>query len=138
MSGWNISLNDPSGAKKIKEIFEKRVKKLMEVATIEFWWQVMTATPVDTGYARFGWFITVKTPSKYLPPEGQESYPTPNLADHSDFQPYNLDDRLYITNNVPYIDRLNDGYSRQAPANFVEMAAARVQKDVSKKAAQIK
>ena len=33
-----------------------------------------------------------------------------------------LDDTVYISNNLPYIQRLNDGYSQQAPENFVESA----------------
>ena len=35
---------------------------------------------------------------------------------------------IYITNRVPYIEDLNDGSSRQAPARFVELAAGRVQR----------
>ena len=128
------------GAKKIEDIFVTRVKKLMQTASEEFWQQVMIATPVDTGYARFGWFISVKTPSSYLPPaQGQgQKYPMPRLSDHSSISAFGIDDVLYITNNVPYIDRLNDGYSRQAPARFVETAAARVQNYVAAKAKSIK
>jgi hypothetical protein len=37
---------------------------------------------------------------------------------------------IYITNRVFYIERLNEGYSRQAPARFVELAAERVQRGV--------
>ena len=29
---------------------------------------------------------------------------------------------IYITNNVPYIDRLNNGWSQQSPAGFVDKA----------------
>lgn len=29
---------------------------------------------------------------------------------------------IYITNNLPYIKRLNEGYSKQEPAGFVERA----------------
>lgn len=29
---------------------------------------------------------------------------------------------IWISNNLPYIRRLNDGYSKQAPAGFVERA----------------
>lgn len=32
----------------------------------------------------------------------------------------------YITNNVPYIERLNDGWSTQSPAQFVETNIDRV------------
>ena len=29
---------------------------------------------------------------------------------------------MFVSNNVKYITRLNDGYSRQAPAGFVQSA----------------
>jgi hypothetical protein len=138
MKSWNINLNDPTGSKKIQEIFEKRVKQLMRVASIEFWRQVIIATPVDTGYVRYGWFISSHTPSAYLPPDGQEKYQTPKQQDHQDIKDYGLDDKLYINNNVPYVGRLNEGYSKQAPANFVEKAAARVQNAIAAKAKSIK
>ena len=35
-------------------------------------------------------------------------------------------DVSYITNNVPYIERLNDGWSTQAPAAFVQANIQRV------------
>lgn len=31
-------------------------------------------------------------------------------------------DAVYVQNNVPYANRINDGHSRQTPAGFVEMA----------------
>ena len=36
------------------------------------------------------------------------------------------DNVAYITNNVPYINKLNDGHSSQAPAHFVEAAIDQV------------
>lgn len=35
---------------------------------------------------------------------------------------YRLGPLIYVFNNVPYIGRLNDGFSSQAPAGFVERA----------------
>lgn len=40
--------------------------------------------------------------------------------------------RIYITNNVPYIQRLNEGYSTQAPARFVQMALQRARETIEK------
>lgn len=51
---------------------------------------LMLATPVDTGEARNGW--------------------------HSDTQGR----QTVVENRVPYINRLNEGWSKQAPAGFVE------------------
>lgn len=39
---------------------------------------------------------------------------------------------IYITNNLPYIKRLNDGYSKQAPSGFVERAILIARKVVEK------
>ena len=39
---------------------------------------------------------------------------------------------IYITNNLPYIKRLNNGYSGQAPAGFVERAVLIGRKEIAK------
>lgn len=129
----HVDLNSPGGAQKIQEIMERRTADLMRMATIEFYRQVTISTPVDTGRAREGWFVTVNVPSEEVPPEGKYSLkPIGKLPDVT------VKDRYLITNNVPYIGRLNDGYSRQAPARFVELAAERVQAAVSKLIKKIK
>ena len=117
-----IDLNSPDGAKKISDILERRTTDLMRMATIEFYRQVQISTPVDTGRARAGWLITVNAPSEEVPPEGKYTYSAglPNVP------AVTINDRYFITNNVPYIGRLNEGYSRQAPARFVELAAAKI------------
>ena len=122
----DIDLNKPGGAEKIKQIFDRRVTKLMKAATIEFFRQVTISTPVDTGRARVGWKPSINVPSSYVPPEGKYGMPAiPKLGTIT------VRDTIYITNNLPYIKRLNNGYSRQAPARFVESAAARVQNAIS-------
>jgi HK97 gp10 family phage protein len=54
------------------------------------------ATPVDTGLARASW-VLVKNLSR--------------------------EKRYTIMNNVPYIEQLNNGSSKQAPKHFIEMTA---------------
>lgn len=72
------------------------------------------ATPVDTGRARNSWAVTDnKTTFKdaksgavlptFLPPVSDRKLET-----------------LYLTNGTPYIEDLNQGSSKQAPARFVE------------------
>ena len=38
---------------------------------------------------------------------------------------YSLDQSIFLTNNLPYAERINDGWSRQAPAKFVETSVLR-------------
>lgn len=134
--GIRVNLSTAAGAKKIEKVMLGRTEQLMKMASIEFFRQVIIATPVDTGRARFGWYITVNTPSEEVPPMGQ--YSIPNVESHSKVGTFTVKDRLFITNNVPYITKLNAGSSKQAPAKFVEKAAERVQKAVSKFKSQIK
>lgn len=49
---------------------------------------------------------------------------------------YKLSDTINISNNLPYIRRLNEGHSKQAPANFVEkavMVGKRQGKEIAKR-----
>lgn len=77
-------------------------------------------TPVDTGRARSNWLPSINTPSsETVGPSGKINIQTV-LPDFNV-----LTDTIYITNNLPYIRRLNDGHSAQAPAGFVDDVVAR-------------
>lgn len=129
----NIDLNSPAGAKRIRDIFERRTADLMRVATHEFFRQVIVVTPVDTGRARFGWCVAINSIPDFVPPVGNYSLPPmPELGTIT------VKDTIYIANNLPYIVPLNNGHSKQAPARFVEMVAARVQNTISIAAKNIK
>lgn len=86
-------------------------------------------TPVDTGWARANWI-----PSIGAPPSQPTGSPTDVGAARAAQQQgvaaiavgYTLEQgNVSITNNVPYIRRLNEGSSGQAPAMFVQSAIAR-------------
>lgn len=139
----HFNLNDPKSAKDIQKLLEQRTADLVKMAGIEFFRQAIISTPVDTGRARFGWYITVNAPSNYLPPKapqgwkgrasgGNEYFAVPNIAVNMNIGTITISDKIYITNNVPYMPRLNRGYSRQQPARFVELAAERVQAAIHK------
>lgn len=131
----SVDLNTALGADKVENIMLGRMEKLMKMASIEFFRQVIISTPVDTGRARYGWYITVNAPSTKTPPEG--NYAVPDINNHSNVGTFTVKDKLYITNNVPYITALNNGSSKQAPARFVENAAVRVQNAIAKLAGGI-
>jgi hypothetical protein len=94
---------------------------------------VVLATPVDVGRARSNWLVQLDTPSRrqidtYVPGQAG-STAAPNVSEalaqgREVITRYDGDknNAIVISNNLPYINRLNDGYSRQAPAGFVERA----------------
>jgi len=84
---------------------------------------VVLATPVDTGRARANWQVGLDQPvtgweEKYSP-SGRESI---DAARQQIDRYTSQNTSLNITNNLPYIGKLNDGYSAQAPSGFVEQA----------------
>jgi hypothetical protein len=91
-----------------------------------------TGTPVDTGHARANWIPSVSSP--YMQEVDGTSDATHD-AGLAEVMAYKLASgaTLYLTNNVPYIRRLNDGWSEQAPALFVERAIARALQRVKTK-----
>jgi len=87
--------------------------------------RVVVLTPRDTGRAQNGWAVSVRQASAFQPPEGAEKYGTAGdllpgaIAALNELK---FGDTVYITNNVVYILKLNDGHSKRAPAKFIELA----------------
>jgi len=81
-------------------------------------------TPVDTGWASSNWLptldrqVTAPTGSKKAVSTAESDQ---GLAALKSFK-YRPDAVIYVTNNVPYITELNQGYSRQQPRGFVQRA----------------
>lgn len=83
-------------------------------------------TPVDTGWARANWIASVGKPVGQPvgdPESGVEQANAAQQAGIGAVLGYKLAfGPVYLTNNVPYILRLNDGHSQQASSGFVQRA----------------
>lgn len=100
----------------------------------------VVSTPVDTGAARSNWILSKDAPSyhviePYSPGSALGSGEGANASaaigqarsiaqSVSEKDP---DPVLWLNNNVRYIRRLNEGYSAQAPALFVETSILKAQ-----------
>ena len=89
---------------------------------------LVKTTPVDTGRAKGNWFVSTGAPNRSVDKErraGQANSQGQQVilsAEKEDFP------TITISNNLPYIQRLNDGHSTQAPKKFVESEIIRVTK----------
>ncbi len=96
-----------------------QIKKL----TLDVHANLIATTPVDTGWARANWVPAIG--QRFEGPVG-----TPSAIDEgaaaagiASVISYEIEQgTLFISNGVPYIGRLNDGSSQQAPAAFVQSA----------------
>ncbi len=81
---------------------------------------VVMATPVDTGRARSNWIVRIGEASS----EVREAAEVGSVLAEGQavISQYKGGSSIHITNNLPYINRLNEGWSAQAPSGFVETA----------------
>lgn len=91
---------------------------------------VVYATPVDTSRARMNWQGSVNlpkagvlSPAPAIPGSSSEGPRTAIKSINEATGAYNgQQGGVWITNNLNYIQSLNNGSSSQAPANFVEQS----------------
>jgi hypothetical protein len=115
------------GAKAEAGVNRKIKKTALAILT-----ELAVQTPVDTGRARSNWMVGLGGPpddGNFPPYAAGEKGSTARAnatmtietgkAAMSDRQ---LGQAVYITNEVPYIEQLNNGSSAQAPAGFVQQA----------------
>lgn len=98
--------------KKVVKNLEKKVRQTALIVDAE----LVARTPVDTGRARSNWLPSLNVPEVSIVEPGGKKDISGTLTQFS------ITDTILISNNLPYIRRLNDGYSKQAPAGFVEDA----------------
>lgn len=94
-------------------------------------------TPIETGQARANWQAVIGSPpGLFIGLYGPTSDPRdlarapPQAVDWQSYAAsaeaviarFQTGEVLYIYSNLPYIELLNDGHSKQAPAGFVEAA----------------
>jgi len=111
-----------------------RVVKAVSVRALK---SLVRNTPVDKGVARSNWRVGIGAPTRsvieaYSPGKKLGIGETANASAAINIgrarinsvrgSSTGLGTAIYITNAVPYIGRLNAGYSGQAPAGFVETA----------------
>lgn len=123
---------------KFVEKAKKNPETVMRQVSIKLFSAIIKATPVDTGRARNNWFASGSTPSQetttYGAPQGtatiQRATAVINTA--TDWHEFTL------TNNLPYIQRLEYGWSKQAPQGMVRTNISRFQQLINEEANKVK
>lgn len=108
-------------------LLEKATTRTVRRVVLQITSNLVETTPVLSGWARSNWIPSIKLPrtepvgSKVAIDKGARSRGEASIATS-----YNISDGpAWITNNVPYIERLDEGESAKAPAGFVEDAIQR-------------
>ena len=110
----------------ITQLTERSVRKI----TLDVHANLVEHTPVDTGWARANWVprtgVPLQAPVGQPGSGGVAAAAAASSTGIAKVLSYALTQgKVFVTNNVPYIERLNNGYSRQEPAGFVQRAIRR-------------
>lgn len=90
----------------------------------ELFRRVILRTPVKTGRAIGNWQATIGTPSA-LTLDGTDGSDTAILRAIETVRGWRLGSAaIFLTNNLPYIERLENGWSKQAPNGMVALTVA--------------
>lgn len=86
---------------------------------------VVNKTPVDQGIARNSWFCNLGNSNGGQVGRGGDSSGQDSInAIYDATSKTRLGDSVLLYNNLPYIERLEDGYSLQAPVGMVKTTVA--------------
>ena len=97
--------------------------KLTKKITGEMLQQVVVATPVDTGQARGNWRVSVGVVDKKTDQTQDKSGQGSISKGIATIQSGGGIGRVvYISNSLKYIEKLNNGWSMQAPKNFMQIS----------------
>ena len=82
-------------------------------------------TPVDTGAARNSWYTNLGATNNGEGARGDDRGGSGSIKQmQAEVSKAELGGRVLLYNNLPYIERLEDGYSDQAPAGMVKTTLA--------------
>ena len=102
--------------------------------TLDIFGDLLASSPVDTGRFRANWVVSVSQPARRIlwamSNIGKQMQVQLDLAAKRVAQT-DGSEVIWITNNLPYAVPLNEGWSKQAPAGFVQMAILKNVKPIS-------
>ena len=118
------------------EAYAKKAGASLEETTravaLELFGSIIKDTPVDTGRARGNWQTSIGAPASGEVDRLGEREALSELG--SEAGKFVGGQVIYLSNQLPYIQRLELGWSDQAPAGMVRKNIARIQQIVAKAA----
>lgn len=111
--------------------FNDKVKSLGQIAVRKICLELTTAiiykTPRKTGRAQSNWFASIGAPVVGVSPV-IESSAISVVARESKMADSAYGNIYWLSNNLPYIERLEYGYSKQTPAGMVRLSIEEVKR----------
>lgn len=114
-----------------KDLTEQQLGTLVRKVALQVLSGVVFSTPVDTGRARGNWQVSLDRPAtgslNLLDKQGRTVVSTGSVT----IGRAPVFGHIWVTNNLPYIERLEYGHSKQAPAGMLLVTMAEVEAQFS-------
>ena len=119
------------GLRKFAEKTELKINDVVRKIGLEVYSSVVMRSPVDTGRFRGNWNVSLAnfdpSVSELTDKEGAASIARASIS-IADYK----GGSIYISNNLPYAKRLEDGWSKQAPVGMLRITVVEFQQMVNK------
>jgi len=132
MSATNV-IQFKADLAKFAEQLKIEKARVVQKVVLDLWTGITRRTPVDTGRARANWFVTEGAPSgnvEHADAKEPNSVPAPTAPN---VNAITGEKSVFIINNLPYIEALENGHSKQAPNGMVRLAIQDVENQIATK-----
>ena len=103
---------------------EAKSNRVLRRVSLDLLRRLIIRSPVDTGRFRGNWVTGINQFSEVNPDTKDKSGGVTISKGESDLARAKIGDRIFISNNLPYAVRLENGWSLQAPAGMLAITAA--------------
>lgn len=110
-----------------REMTEVQFRLVLMKIRLELLTRIVNRTPVDTGRARGNWQVTSGSPATGFDDDKKDDKGGATISDG--FQKINNipeNEVVWITNNLPYINRLEEGWSGKSSEGMVKVSIEEV------------
>lgn len=126
------------GKKALIARIRQRSDQLVRAIALEMLGRLIRRTPVDTGRARANWNVALSQINRDIDAgRSRKDVESNKAAGMSVIARMKAGNILYLTNSLPYIPRLEEGSSKQAPSGMAKITAAEMKPLAQRIAAKI-
>ncbi len=121
--------------KRAKEQMFDKMSKIVRGGAVGAFNAIIVSSPVDTGRFRGNWQASINTPKLDTlfgsVPKGEKI--TQVTDTESNTNGFTLNDILYLTNNLPYAQRLENGWSQKRGSGWVAAIVSETKSKIQSK-----
>lgn len=107
-----------------REVVEEQIVAVTQKIALEALRKVVLRSPVDTGRFRANWNVSFGSPDLAVTDDRDKPGERTIAEGRSKIESMRSSTVIWISNNLPYANRLENGWSKQAPAGMVALTFA--------------